>query len=54
MHKIPLKIILFLRYNKNVEQSEMHMLRRTMGMAMPMKLAMEKKVKLETSFILKS
>ena len=41
---IPLKINLFLRYNKNVEQSEMHMLRRTMGMAMPMKLAMEKKV----------
>ena len=32
----------------------MHMLRRTMGMAMPMKLAMEKKVKLVTSFILKS
>ena len=42
---IPLKINLFHRYNKNVEQSEMHMLRRTMGMAMPMKLAMEKKVK---------
>ena len=28
-----------------MEQSEMHMLRKTMGMAMPMRLAMEKKVK---------
>ena len=29
----------------------MHMLRRTMGMAMPMKLAMEKKVKIGTKFL---
>ena len=34
------------RYHKNIEQSELHMLRRTMGMAMPLKLAMEKKVSL--------
>ena len=30
------------RYQKNVEQSEYHMLRKTMGMAMPLRLAMEK------------
>merc|ERR1711879_11638 len=31
------------KYHKNVEQSELHMLRRTIGMATPMRLVMEKK-----------
>jgi len=31
------------KYKSNIDQSEMMMLRRTMGIAMPLKLAMEKK-----------
>ena len=31
-------------YNKNVEAAELDMLRKTMGSAMPLKLAMERKV----------
>ena len=31
------------KYNKNIEESEYQMLRRTMGLAMPLKLAMEKR-----------
>merc|ERR1712107_433452 len=30
------------KYQKNVEQSEYHMLRKTLGMGMPLRLAMEK------------
>ena len=35
---------LIYRYKENWEQAELNMLRKTMGMAMPMKLSMEKKV----------